>query len=255
MKKIMCIMTLACFIAFGTAAAAEKKAAAKPKQIEASSNVIGENHPPIPEGISCVECHEIKFDAKTTATQTWLTGKYNKWEAGTGSMSTEKLLAEITKMMGGKKKKKTCALGTCINNKPLTTSADYTLDPDKMVLYGIHEKGTEKLFHIRQNPNVSVNWHMEAETFGIIRCIQFIGKAEIIEGTNPEYDKILSECIPYEDLAKAYGKKPEEVKQMLKMMMDITKITVAQATVTNTTPEFIKDGDKEYRSRQRWVRK
>jgi hypothetical protein len=249
MKKVICIMVLACFVAYGTAAATGKKTAAKPKQIDAAASGISANHPEIPQGVSCNDCHEVKLDAKTTATEVWLKGQYVKYAPGQGIMAQDQLKAEIVKIMGDRKQKKTCVLGTSINNAPLTTTADFAFDPQTMTLYGLHEKGTTKLFHIKQNPKVSLNWHKEFETWGNVLCAQFIGTAELIEGTNPEFEKVLLDIYPYEQLATAMKIEPQQAREMVKKGMLLSKITVNQITVNNSA--FEKDGMRKY---QRWER-
>jgi len=249
MKKILCIMVLGCFVAYGTAGAAEKKAAAKAKQIDASASVISPNHPEIPKGVSCNDCHEVKLDANTTATQVWLKGQYVKYAPGQGVMAADHIKAEIAKIMLGKKQKRTCVLGTSINNVPLTTTADFVLDPDTMTLYGLHEKGTTKLLHIQQNPKVSLNWHEEFKTFGNVLCAQFIGTAELLDGANPEFEKVLVDIYPYEDLAKAMKLELQQAREMVKKGMLLSKIICNQITVNNSA--FEKDGMRKY---QRWER-
>ena len=250
MKKVICVMALACFVAYGTVAAAEKKAAGKAKQIDAAASGISANHPEIPQGVSCNDCHEVKLDAKTTATEVWLKGQYVKYAPGQGVMPQDQIKAEIGKIMGGKKQKKTCVLGTSLNNAPLTTTADFAFDPETMTLYGLHEKGTTKLLHIKQNPKVSLNWHEEFKTWSTVLCAQFIGTAELIEGSSPEFEKVLVDIYPYEELAKNMKIEPAQAREMIKKGMLLSKITVNQITVNNSA--FEKDGMRKY---QRWVRK
>lgn len=242
-------MVLACFAAYGTAAAAEKKASAKPKQIDAAASGLSANHPEIPQGITCNDCHEVKLDAQTTATQVWLKGPYLKYAAGQGIMPQEQIKAEIAKLVGGKKQKRTCVLGTSLNNSPLTTTADFAFDPEAMTIYGLHEKGTTKLFHIKQNPKVSLNWHEDFKSWGTVLCAQFIGTAELIEGTNPEFEKVLLDLYPYEELATAMKIDPQQAREMVKKGMFLSKITVNQVTVNSSA--FEKDGMRKY---QRWER-
>lgn len=249
MKKIICIMVLACIAAYGTAAAAGKKVAAKPKQIDAAASGLSANHPDIPKGITCNDCHEVKLDAKTTATQAWLQGAYLKYAAGQGVMPQAQIKAEIAKLVGGKKQKRTCVLGTSLNNAPLTTTADFAFDPEAMTIYGLHEKGTTKLFHIQQNPKVSLNWHEDFKSWGTVLCAQFIGTAELIEGANPEFEKVLLDIYPYEELATAMKIEPQQAREMVKKGMLMSKITVNQVTVNSSA--FEKDGMRKY---QRWER-
>lgn len=218
------------------------------QKIEAGAG-ISENHPEIEGNISCVDCHEIQLDAETTATKVWLEGDYLKYSAGEGILPQEKIKDEIVKVMGGRKKNRTLVLSTCINNTPLSTTADFMLDPQTMTLYGLHEKGTTKLFHIQQNPRVSLNWHEEFKSWGNVLCIQFIGQAVLLDGNDPEFERVLIECIPYEELAKAMKITPEQARGMVKKGMLMSKITVYQATMNNSA--FEQDGFRKY---QRWNR-
>ena len=68
----------------------EKTATAEAQPIEVNAS-IEEDHPAVEEGVTCNDCHEIKLDANTTATQVWLTGDYLKWKAGEGIMPNEKI--------------------------------------------------------------------------------------------------------------------------------------------------------------------
>lgn len=249
MKKSICIMALACSLACASAWAAEKEAADKPQQINAAASVISPDHPEIPEGVTCNDCHEVKLDAKTTATEVWLHGQYVKYAPGEGIMPQKRLKAEIVKLMGGKKQKRTCVLGTSLNNVPLTTTADFTLDPDTMTLYGLHEKGTTKLFHIQQNHKASLNWHEEFTSWGTVLCAQFIGTAELLDGTSPEFEKVLLDIYPYEELAKAMKIELKQAREMVKKGMILSKITCSQVTVNSSA--FEKEGMRKY---QRWNR-
>jgi len=249
MKKVICVMVLACFVAYGTAAAAEKKADAKAKEIDAASSVVSKNHPEIPAGVTCNDCHEVKLDAKTTATQAWLKGDYAGFTANQGVMDNDRVKQEIIKVMGGKKKNQTCILATCLNNVPLSTTAEFALDETRMTLHGVHEKGTQKLLQIQQNPRVSLNWHHEFTGFADTLCIQFIGKAKIIDGTNPEFDRIIRECTPTEERAKAMKMDPAKYIEMLKARMVVSEITIEQATITNA-----KFRAENLRPWQRWDR-
>jgi len=63
----------------------EKVGEAKAITIEAE---ISTDHPEFEEGVTCNDCHEMKFDAKTTATQIWLTGESPGRKAGEGDTKT-----------------------------------------------------------------------------------------------------------------------------------------------------------------------
>ncbi len=268
-RSFLGLVLIVCFIAgfYSIITAADtkkqqsKETPAKAQAIDASAEVSSE-HPDIPEGISCSDCHEMKLDAKTTATQVWLNGEYLGKKKGEGVMTDDQLWKEIIKMIGGiKNNSKTYVLATCMNNRPLSTTAEWTLDPEKKVLYGVHEMGTEKLVHIKSNPWVSLNWHDEfAGIEGPYRCCQIKGRCELIDGTNPEFEKILINFAPYEDAAKRMMPKnptPEQREQTLKNFRDqvfkkrflISKITIDRITVVNKA--FMKQG---FRNVQRWER-
>ena len=222
---------------------------ASSKEISATSAGISPNHPDVESGMSCVDCHSVTLDAQTTATKVWLNGEYLKYAAGEGVMPPEDLKKEIAGILGGRKHNRTFVLGTCINNTPLTTTADFMLDPQTMTIYGLHEKGTTKLFHIQQNPRVSLNWHEEFKTWGTVLCMQFIGHAVLLEGSDPEFEQVLNDCIPYEQLAAAMKIEPEQARAMIKAGMLMSKIRVDMITVNNSAFE-----QKGFRKYQRWER-
>jgi len=219
------------------------------KEISATAAGISENHPAVEAGMSCVDCHSVKLDAQTSATQAWLSGENLKFSAEVGVMQWEELNKQILGILGGRKDKRTFVLGTCINNTPLTTTADFSLDPETMTLYGLHEKNTIKLFHIQQNPRVSMNWHEEFKSWGKVLCVQVIGTAVLLEGSDPEFERVLTGCIPYEELAAAMKLDLEKARAMVKAGMVMSKITVDTVTINNSA--FEQQGLRKY---QRWER-
>ena len=266
MKKVSRTLTalvLACLAAFffSTAGAADKKPApadTKAKVIDAKEQKTS-NHPEIPGGISCNDCHEMKLDANTTATKVWLEGDTPGKKAGEGVMAKEKVWEEFTKMIGNKKNTRTFIIATSLNNVPLSTTAEFALNPEKKVLYGLHEKGTEKLMHMQNNPKVSLNWHKEFESFADFRCCQIRGTVQLLESSDPEFEQALICCLPYEKGARIAETDNDTVKEakaknMREMMKKgnflISKITIDQITMANA--EFTKDGFRRY---QRWVSK
>jgi len=242
---------------FSTAFAADTKAVKeKAKAIDIKEQKTS-NHPEIPAGVSCNDCHEMKLDANTTATQVWLNGDYAGKKAGEGVMPRDMAWQAFTKMIGNKANTRTFIIATSMNNEPLSTTAEFALDANKKVLYGLHEKNTEKLVHFKNNPKVSLNWHKEFEGFADFRCCQVKGTVELLESTNPEFDYALVNCLPYEkgaritptDTEAEKEAKKNATREMLKKGgLVISKITIKQITMANV--EFSKDG---YRRYQRWV--
>ncbi len=245
--KLLCVAAAAAVLVC-VQVTAHSQNAQKP-EISATAAGISENHPEVEAGMSCVDCHSVKLDAQTSATQAWLSGAYLKYSAGEGVMPREELNKQIRGILGGRKDKRTFVLGTCINNTPLTTTADFSLDPETMTLYGLHEKKTIKLFHIQQNPRVSMNWHEEFKSWGKVLCVQVIGHAVLLDGSDPEFERILQDCIPYEELAAAMKLEPAQARAMVKAGMVMSKITAEQITVNSSAFEPL--GFRKY---QRWER-
>jgi nitroimidazol reductase NimA-like FMN-containing flavoprotein (pyridoxamine 5'-phosphate oxidase superfamily) len=204
---------------------------------------------------SFVEKELYAVDAKSTATiKVWLSGK--------GAMEKEPLWEHITDVLVGKGGKRTYVLATCKDNIPLSTTIEFALDPDKKVLYGFSEKGTEKLIHIKNNPKVSLNWHEEfMNDFSKTLCVQIRGTAELFEGDCPEmnegikfypYDYMLWNYIPTRNAPTALivDQLQKTIPQVLKSNMMMIKITIEQVVISDH--KFIKKG---YRSRQLWRRR
>src|SRR5210317_1668111 len=91
--------------------------------IEATA-AVSDTHPEIEEGITCADCHEVLLDGTTRATETWLYNDYLNFSAGEGLESNEATKEHVIGILGGKKKKNTYILSTCINNTPLATTFD-----------------------------------------------------------------------------------------------------------------------------------
>jgi len=247
-----CLLVLAVALCLGTAYAANEnkktEAAAKAKEIEATATLEA-NHPAIEPGITCNDCHEIKLDANTTATQVWLSGDYLKWKAGEGVMPKDQVWARILTIFKEKGMKRTFVMATVCNNRPYTFTADFALDPDKKVLYAFHEKGTEKLMHIKNNPYVSMNWHREFnDNFADVACFQVLGKAEIFDGTSKEFDEGLK-VYPYEYAAKARKLTIDQWRDIVKKSMTMTRTTIDRIRLTEGAL-----APMNFRTTQEWKR-
>lgn len=218
---------------------------------------LGPNHPKIAPGASCNDCHQLKLDAKSSATQVFLYGEFFGKKPGEGIAPKERVWAEIVKVLRVMPLKRTYSLATSYNNAPLSTSAEFALDPEKKMLYGIHEIGTEKLMHIKNNPRVSLTWHREFESFATFLGLQVMGTAVLIDSTNPEFDKILDVAFPYESTggqipadadAQTRANIIKKYKDGMKAQMVISKITMEQVTIM-ASEDFMADG---FRIAQRW---
>jgi nitroimidazol reductase NimA-like FMN-containing flavoprotein (pyridoxamine 5'-phosphate oxidase superfamily) len=145
--------------------------------------------------------------------------------------------------------KATFVMATCLNNRPYTYTADFALDPKKKVLYAFHEKGTEKLAHIKNNPYVSMNWHREFDdNFANVACFQVLGKAEIFEGATPEFDEGLK-VYPYEYAAKARKMTIEQWREVVKKSMIMTRTSIDRIRLTEGALAPL-----NFRTSQEWTR-
>jgi len=248
-RQALLVIALLVPLSFAQAAEVKKEALpVKAKQIEATAAAM-ENHPAIEPGITCNDCHEIKLDAKTTATQVWISGDYLKWKVGEGVMTKDQVWGRILNIFKEKGMKRTFVMATCFNNRPYTYTADFALDPEKKVLYAFHEKGTEKLAHIKNNPYVSMNWHREFDdNFANVICFQVLGKAEIFDGTSREFEEGLK-VYPYEYAAKARKLTIEQWRDIVKKNMLMTRTTIERIRLTEGALAAM-----QYRSTQEWQR-
>jgi hypothetical protein len=200
--------------------------------IEANA-AVSDTHPEIEEGITCADCHEVFLDGTSKATETWLYKDYLNFSAGEGLESNEETKEHILGILGGKKKKNTYILASCINNTPLATTFDAAIDPDTMTIYIFSEKGTEKLYHMRTNPRVSMGWHQEFTQFGKTLCIQMRGTAEVID--DPALYEPGLATYPYEEIADVRKMEHQQfADQVMKQFMTMTKITINQIIITDS---------------------
>jgi len=264
--SILCIAGVLLFAVWGCGRLAADSSVVQPETGAASqaqaivaAAEVDSGHPEIEPGLSCNDCHEIKLDANTTATKVYLFGESPGHSEGEGVMSKERIWAEIEKAIGGiKHDSKTFILATSLNNVPLSTTCEWTLDPKTGKLYGFHEAGTEKLRHIEANPRVSMNYHKEFDsaTFKDFLCVQIRGTARLLHGDDPDFERIMIELLPYEFGARVPADAtPEQrearlkaFRQGVKKSFVISEITPTQITIANQ--QFRAEGMRVY---QRWT--
>jgi nitroimidazol reductase NimA-like FMN-containing flavoprotein (pyridoxamine 5'-phosphate oxidase superfamily) len=203
---------------------------------------------------SFVEKELYAVDAKSTATFKWVSAK--------GEMPKEPLWNHIAKVLSGVEGKRTYVLATSMDNIPLSTTIEFYINPDKKILYGFAEKGTEKLIHIKNNPKVSLNWHEEfMNDFSKTLCIQIRGTAELFEGDCPEmnealkfyrYQYMLWNFLPTRNAPTALMVEPlqKAMAQVIKSNIMLIKVTIEQVVLTD---EQLKA--QGYRPRQLWRRR
>jgi len=188
-------------------------------------------------------------DAYTTATQGNLVDEWSSFGPGEGIMTNDLVKEKIVEYLGGLKETRLLVLATSYDDMPITTVAEFTLDPDTMTLYGLHEVDTEKLIHMLYNPNVCFNYNEEYGGFGDVHGIQIKGTAEVIDGSDPEFERILLEVAPYEHYQDQIGLPLDAIRAMLAGMMQAAKVTITDAIIMSS--HFKEEG---YRTYQQWLR-
>lgn len=150
-----------------------------------SDALKGDGHMSYQRGMICAECHHVTFDLATTATKQF-TNNFPQ-------LTNDEIWEKIETFLPGRER---FALTTSYKGEPTATTVDMVLDKDEKVLYVVSEKGTEKLLHIRKNPNISavrfVGWTVAGLGKKEWRSTQIKGTAEIIEYDDPRFDGLLT---------------------------------------------------------------
>ncbi len=230
MKKFTCFVSLSFIFVLICSCAHRAEIIEVAEEEEVPEIVLGakmpEDHQEI-ETVACMECHSIKVDATSTATQRFLQRK--------GALDKDALWEEIVEFFGGRQ---STVLATAINNEPYVTTIDFALDPVNKVMYALSEKGTRKLDQMRMNPNVAVEYHQPRDISAklykcpktesdddmpfrnckelkpkVFRCLQMRGTARVFDASDPQFDEGL----------KVF--KPEADPEMIKRGMFMTCFT------------------------------
>lgn len=150
-----------------------------------SDEVKGKGHMSYQRGMVCAECHHVTFDLATTATKQF-TNNFPQ-------LSNDEVWEKIVAFLPGRER---FALATSHNGEPTATTVDMVLDQQEKLFYVVSEKGTEKLLHIRKNPNISAvrfqGWTVADGGKREWRSTQIKGTAEVIEHDDPIYEELLA---------------------------------------------------------------
>jgi hypothetical protein len=153
------------------------------------------------------------IDVRTTATaQHHITGE--------GAMPRGELQELISDYLEGKRM---YILATSLDDKPLTTTIEYALDPDALTLSAGSERPTEKLFHMKDNKYVSLHYHKNHARSDDV-SLQIRGTVTVFRGpyceeeTGPtEIQKLLEVYdSPYVEVECKKVDPPKEVGRFLK---------------------------------------
>ena len=180
-----------------------------------------QTHILVDENVKCITCHPIKIkgiDGYTSATMTLKNSKL-------GVMPKAELEKRIVEVLTGRKGREIYVLSTSYKNKPLATIIEFCLDQATLTFYSMSEKQTEKLFQIHENDQVSFAYVKPAENyFKEALGVQIVGKAQLLTGKDPEFEK---------GLALSLLSLPLQVNDDFKEKIRSTKI------LTKITPERI----------------
>lgn len=191
--------------------------------------VMSSKHPPFPYTITCAECHEIKFDALSTATKQYMKN-YRL-------LDKETVWKYIVELLPGRER---FVMATIYQNLPTATTIDFVLNPEEKAFYAVCEKGTEKIEQIKLNPAISAahyeGWTVAEKGKQIWKSVQVKGRVEIIEAQDPRFIQALQKY-------QLVRTKPEQAQKRFYIL----KIAIDRIIYFNS--DFLKEGISPY---QRW---
>ena len=185
-----------------------------------ADQVMGPEHATYPRGMTCAECHTVKFegvDVVTTASQ--------QFQRNFRNLTQDQIWQKIVAFLPGRER---FAIATVAGDTPTATTVDMVLDPQERVFHVVSEKGTEKLLELRQNPKISAvrfeGWTLAEGGAKQWTSVQIKGTAELISAEDPRFVKILDKY----NLVRVT--KPRAVRRF-----DIIRITPQQIVYFDTT--------------------
>ena len=202
------------------------------------------------EDMKCLDCHKYDgVDAYTSATMT--VKKTKKGRAPRAEI--EEAIRETLKGVGDFRE--IFILSTSFDDKPLATVIEFVMDPKTFTFYAVSEKQTEKLFHIARNPNVSLGYVKQRESYNYFEealGVQIVGKAQQLKGSDPGFDEAAAIYIPTLPMPKPVGAIPqppgvELLTEMIRPAKIITKIIPERMVILDR-----KFKDKGYHAIQIW---
>jgi len=246
MKKIvpavLMLLLIFCFSAIPLLAGSEtvEKNEPSPAAIKADAKQPS-SHPETEMSVTCSECHEVKYDAESTATKTWI----NNY----AQMPKDELWKRISEFLPYRQRFVMATVGSKgiwpFNKKyyPTATTADFTLVPDERIIICSNEKGTEKMSELKKNPWVSMV-HYEGAIEGPVaptnrywKSVQVFGRASMYESDHPEFNTLAEKYHFYRI------RNDRAYKRMVMTKVDIQRIIYFDSTL-------MKEGYSPY---QLWV--
>ena len=200
--------------------------------------VMSSKHPSFSPIITCAECHEIKFDAASTATKQYM--KNYKL------LDKETVWKDIVEFLPGRER---FVMATVYEKRkglfgrettPTSTTIDFVLNPEEKAFYTVCEKGTEKLEQIKLNPVVCAShyegWTVAQKGKQVWKSVQVKGRTEIIDAQDPRFNEALQKY-------QLVRTKPEQAQKRFYIL----RIAIDQIIFFNS--DFLKEGISPY---QRW---
>ena len=150
------------------------------------NQVRGPDHPRFPPGWTCSECHTVAFGTdviSTASRQYW--NNYNH-------LTPDQIWDRVVKALPGRER---FSMATVYRDRPTNTTIDFVLDREEKVFYAVSEKGTEKLSHLKRNPNISAvradGWTVAEGGAKQWFSIQIDGTSEVITSKDARFMPIL----------------------------------------------------------------
>lgn len=250
---LQAIVLMVVLIACGAAVAADSDASAAPKApvnvgpgemgidgmvIDGppltADQVMSPEHARYPRGMTCAECHTVKFegvDVVTTASQ--------QFQRNFKTLSQDEIWQKIQAFLPGRER---FAIATVDGDAPTATTVDMVLDPQLRVFHVVSEKGTEKLLQLRKNPKISAvrfeGWTLAEGGAKQWTSVQIKGTAELISADDPQFVPTLEKY----NLVRV-------TKDRAVRRFDIIRVTPQQIVYFDTTL-----GARDYSPYQFWTR-
>jgi len=145
-----------------------------------SDQVMSDKHMTYSRGMTCAECHDVTFDIATTATRQFI----NNFP----QLRQDEIWQKIEEFLPGRER---FALASVYKGEPTATTIDLVLDREEKMFAAVSEKGTEKLLHFPENPNVSAvrfaGWTVAEGGKKIWRSVQIKGVVELVPPEDPRF--------------------------------------------------------------------
>jgi len=207
-----------------------------PKSLYVTPTAKPPHHGVYDESMKCLDCHSYDgADAYTSATMAMKKSKK-------GTAPRKEIEEAVLNTLKGKGDyREIYVLATAYENKPLATVIEFVIDPKTFTFYAMSEKQTEKLFQMASNPNVSMAYMKQRENydyFGGALGVQIVGKATVLQGTDPEFEAAARIYLPTLPMPASNPTMPQppSIDTMIEMIKHgkiITKIVPQRIVILN----------------------